>query len=80
MINEDEIKFNCEGLASTWFEMHAKDISPKSIFSLKLDNGDEIICEKNDIGKEIFSQIKNGYKGSLIFKIDSVEKEKFDII
>lgn len=79
MINENEIKYNCHGLVSTWFEKHGDEINDTADVSLNF-NGKKITTNNpKEIGDKLVEFILSGNKGAVDFIINGEIKEEFDI-
>lgn len=79
MINKEEIKFNCYGLVSTWFDKYADDINETNKVTISFNNETKTSNDPAIIANQLSEFIFSGNKGTVDFIINNTIKEKFDI-
>lgn len=79
MVNEKEVKFNCYGLVSTWFDKYADDINETNKVTISFNNETKTSNDPAIIANQLSQFIFSGNKGTVDFTINGILKENFDI-
>ena len=80
MIDEKEIRYNCNGLVGAWMDIHKSEINEDSELSLTYNGETTKYNNSQELSDGLMNHIILNHKGTIDFSIDGVKKESFDIL